>query len=87
MDIVADILTPYKNSAETLTESDLMKMAAEVPLQRVDGEGHNYIRIRGAREHNLKNVNIDLPRDQLVVITGLSGSALTLCMLKASGDM
>ena len=32
------------------------------------------IRIRGARTHNLKNLNIDLPRDQLIVITGLSGS-------------
>jgi len=33
-----------------------------------------YIRIRGARTHNLKNVNLDLPRNKLVVITGLSGS-------------
>src|SRR3982751_6576225 len=33
-----------------------------------------YIRIRGARTHNLKNVNLDLPRHQLIVITGLSGS-------------
>ena len=33
-----------------------------------------YIRITGAREHNLKNVNLEIPRDQLVVFTGLSGS-------------
>jgi excinuclease ABC subunit A len=35
---------------------------------------HKFIQIRGAKEHNLKNINIDIPRDQLVVITGLSGS-------------
>ncbi|MCF2601676.1 excinuclease ABC subunit UvrA [Anaerovibrio lipolyticus] len=33
-----------------------------------------YIRIRGARQHNLKNINLDIPRDKMVVITGLSGS-------------
>ncbi|WP_448582916.1 excinuclease ABC subunit UvrA, partial [Thermaurantiacus sp.] len=33
-----------------------------------------HIRIRGAREHNLKGIDIDLPRDRLIVITGLSGS-------------
>ena len=33
-----------------------------------------YIRIRGAREHNLKDINIDIPRNEFVVITGLSGS-------------
>ena len=34
----------------------------------------NCIRIKGAREHNLKNINLEIPRDKLVVITGLSGS-------------
>ena len=35
---------------------------------------HKFIEVRGAREHNLKNVDVDIPRDQFVVITGLSGS-------------
>ena len=43
------------------------KSAARDPEARV-------ISIRGAREHNLKNVDLDIPRDRLVVITGLSGS-------------
>jgi len=32
------------------------------------------ITVRGARQHNLKNINVDIPRDKFVVITGLSGS-------------
>lgn len=35
---------------------------------------HKYITIKGAREHNLKNIDIKIPRDQFVVLTGLSGS-------------
>ena len=35
---------------------------------------HKFISIRGAREHNLKNIDLDLPRDRLIVFTGLSGS-------------
>ncbi len=35
---------------------------------------NSHIQVRGAREHNLKNINVDIPRDTLTVITGLSGS-------------
>ena len=34
----------------------------------------HFIKIRGANEHNLKNISLDIPREELVVLTGLSGS-------------
>ena len=37
-------------------------------------KGQEFIRVRGAREHNLKNISVDIPKNALVVITGLSGS-------------
>ena len=47
---------------------------SRLPAATAAAEPHRFISIRGAREHNLKNVDLDLPRDRLVVITGLSGS-------------
>ena len=37
-------------------------------------DANNTIRIRGARQHNLKNIDLELPRDRLIVFTGVSGS-------------
>ena len=44
------------------------------PLPEQPGSNMDSIRIRGARTHNLKNLDLDLPRDRLIVLTGLSGS-------------
>ncbi len=49
-------------------------MAAFCADGRPVKDGLTHIRVRGAREHNLKGVNVDIPRNELVVITGLSGS-------------
>ena len=38
------------------------------------GKYRQFIKIRGANEHNLKNISVDIPRNELVVLTGLSGS-------------
>ena len=38
---------------------------------------YKYIKIKGARENNLKNIDIDIPKNQLVIMTGVSGSGKT----------
>jgi len=44
------------------------------PIKAPAAVNHNFIKIRGARVNNLKNIDVDIPRDKMVVITGLSGS-------------
>jgi excinuclease ABC subunit A len=54
-------------------DEELARAAESAPHYRASGR-NGAISIHGAREHNLKNIDIKIPRDQMVVITGLSGS-------------
>src|SRR3982075_3262073 len=51
-----------------------MDEAIRAKRQHSAGSGTRAITIRGAREHNLKNIDVEIPRDKLAVFTGLSGS-------------
>src|SRR5688500_3750696 len=52
----------------------MVKAATAEPKIIIDPSGHEHIEVIGAREHNLKNINVSVPRNKLVVITGISGS-------------
>ena len=53
---------------------DVTSAASASPTRRSGSAAHDRLVVRGAREHNLKDVSVDLPRDSLIVFTGLSGS-------------
>ncbi|MBI2088218.1 MAG: excinuclease ABC subunit UvrA [Deltaproteobacteria bacterium] len=66
-------LRPYLEREAPSPFSPLLPKGLRV--EEIKGtDGNNAIRIVGAKEHNLKNINLDIPRDRFVVITGLSGS-------------
>jgi len=71
---------PYKDIYEDATESLTTKymsgrMQIEVPAHRRNSK--NFVKIKGARQHNLKNIDIKLPLNTLSVVTGVSGSGKT----------
>ena len=76
--VLSSTRTPSRTSSQRLVygngnEEELARAAETAPRFRINGSD-GAIGIHGAREHNLKNIDVKIPRDQMVVITGLSGS-------------
>ncbi|MGB6568825.1 MAG: excinuclease ABC subunit A, partial [Xanthobacteraceae bacterium] len=67
-----DLFDKSAKVAQSLTAQDHRDEARRAQIRAA--QDRRIIAIRGAREHNLKNIDLDIPRDELVVFTGLSGS-------------
>ena len=66
--------SPVKNSLQLISESLTYSLKTEANERKTNMGQKEYIVIKGAREHNLKNIELRIPREKFVVITGLSGS-------------
>ncbi|MBB6697924.1 excinuclease ABC subunit UvrA [Clostridium algidicarnis] len=72
--VVAGTLDKVKKCKKSITGQYLTgKKTIEIPEERRKGNG-NFIKIKGAKENNLKNVNVDIPLGTLTLVTGVSGS-------------
>ena len=67
-----------QKSLDATTEIAYANFCCAIPTLRfgmeISMDNQKYIKIRGAAEHNLKELNVDIPRNKFVVLTGLSGS-------------
>ncbi len=67
-------LAPFATRYDFADEDQLARVAETAPRFHLNGNSNHAIQIHGAREHNLKNISLGIPRDKMVIITGLSGS-------------
>ncbi len=73
-EVVASHTGNFLKEAFSESRGATLKAAEPSPAENWKLETENSISLHGAREHNLKNVSLEIPRDQFVVVTGLSGS-------------